>query len=341
MAHEDGPSPEQDTERVIERLRQRGVLFDDLLLLKPDLEHATAIQEKISTSLQEVRKGIDRLRATGKRVLYMPGSYDMVHLGHAHHIQESIQRYLALPENRGLAEDDVAVVALADDDDLIRSAKGSKHVDQGGSEIFRRPVQSADEHDAESEIGNWRLYELASIPMVDRVGFLPSPLRATELATPEILAVQRHPNFIAQGLERLQEWTIVPPQDATALSQAVGQYRDLLELMRADPSAVAAAFESGQHPWSIQAWQLFIHAYLGAGDFEAPMVRMMSDQDADYALQVSFLMHATGIATSSIPEESLVTTSELLKRYGPAQLLDRKRRNYDPDRTGGNLDKSI
>lgn len=311
-----------------ERLAEEGVLFDELLLLKPDLEYANAVRTKISTTLAEVRRGIDAARAAGRHVLYLPGSYDVVHLGHALHIEQAVRHYLALPEHASLTAEKIFVLTLADDDHLIASAKAHKFTGNGGDEPFRRPVQSASEYCGARDVVNWRLFELASIPRVQMVGFIPSPVQAAALASTDMIATQRNPDELPALLAQFRSAGDIPEHDLGSLEASVGQYRDTLRLLRDEPARITAAFNRRVHPWSIQAWQLFIHCYLGAGTYDAPIVRMMSHHDDLHGYQVGFLMQAAGIRTLYLHEESLVTTSGLLATHGAQTLLDAKRAHY-------------
>lgn len=297
-------------------LADRGVRMDDLLLLRPDLEHRTTVQSKIVGTLAAVKTALDAARHAGRHILYLPGSYDLVHAGHASHIMQAIERYLSLAEYRSLAREDLYVVALADDDDLIAAVKAAKFIGNGGTEPFRRPIRVASE----------RLYELASIPMVDLAGCLPSPLRIGELPADSILRAQCRRSEIVSLVACAAREGGSASDDAVILTAALGKYDDTIRFTRTEPQVLVDAFRRRIPPWSIQSWQLFLHRYLGAGKFPAPIVRVISRKDAGYLAQVRFLMRAAEIDTLVIDEVPVTTTTELLQRHGLERLAAAKHR---------------
>lgn len=289
-----------DGDAALARLQAGGVQYDEHRMLKPVLSDETVA--KAAYSFGGCRARIDALRACSTQVLYMPGSYDLVHAGHAWHIEAAVERF-----------GDAPVVALADDDELIAATKGPD-----------RPVQTSERSPYAL---NWRLYELASIPRVRTSGFLPSPMATQEVAGTAVLESQCGPG-------RLEEILRDPPDHLAAmgydeaLNRVVHEYADLLTMMHRTPRGMVEAFKSGIHPWSIQAWQLYLHCYLGAGRYDAPMVRVMSHHDDAHAIQVAYLMHAAGIQTRYLHELELVSTSSLLEQHSKERLLEAKLRNY-------------
>jgi len=314
--------------QILNDLRRHGVRFDDLFLLTPDLEHAERVHNKISPSFAHTKRAIDRARHEGKHVLYVPGSYDLVHAGHAFHIQLAIEQYLAQSHCAGMDASDLFVVALADDDALIAAAKASKYIGNGGTEKFRRPIQSADAQKIKRELGNWRLYELASLPTVNLVGMLPSPITVEDLAMEEILAAQCDREYLAEHFVKERDTGAILPVDQEILEQAIDQYDALVTMIDTQPAMVVSAFEQNTHPWSIQAWQLFNHRYLGSGTFDVPLVRIVSEEDVVYRAQVTFLMRVSDIEVFSISEPLLLSTSDLIAQHGSSALIAAKERHW-------------
>ncbi len=304
-------------------LSKSGVLFDEHKLLKPDLANIEQVKAKIAPDLISCKKRIDMARQAGKHILYLPGSYDLVHLGHAHYIDEATKAYLSLPQNTSLSEKNITTLILADDDDLIFQNKKSKWSGAGGTELFRRPIQSK-ENNPSLHLEHWRLIELASIPQVDIVAFIPSPTEGFYLATPEVLKAQKDSQDL---IKSLQDKSMVPA-DRETLTHSIADYETLKKLLLTDYSKIIEAFNSSTSPWSIQAWQLFIHSYLASGSFSTPIVRMISHNDSAYKDQVNFLMGEAGITSFYIDDETIVSTTDLLKEHGHEKLLELKLKNY-------------
>jgi hypothetical protein len=312
----------------LNNLTQAGVLIDEYGLLKPNLEELEVIQNKIIPDLIVVKKLIDQLRSEGKHIVYLPGSYDLIHAGHAFYVYKSIEWYLSLPGNENLSRKDLAVLLLVDDDDLISQTKISKWVGKGGKELFQRPIQSTKAFQNLREEYNWRLLELASIPAVDIVGFIPSPLNGAYLGALEVVSAQKSFSDLELKLDEFNKQVAIPEKDTEALRAALREHESLVQMFVNDYSQIVSAFTESQSEWSIQSWQLFIHSYLALGNFPAPFVRIVSHNDSAYKYQVNFLMEVSGIQNIYINDEPMVSTTELLEKYGHEELLNAKKKNY-------------
>ena len=133
-------------------------------------------------------------------------------------------------------------IVLADDDDHVAAVKAGKYAGNGGTEGFRRPIQSRGNCPLGEKGPHWRVFELASLPAVSLAGLIPSPLKAVDLAVQEILSSQIDPDRLPQELESFRRAGRVPDNDLGSLEAAIGQYRDLCRLMNGDATAMAAAF---------------------------------------------------------------------------------------------------
>lgn len=312
----------------LDNLSEKGVLFDSFGLLKPNTVDAEIVQRKITPDLISLKKAIDALRTEGKHILYMPGSYDLVHAGHAFYIYQAIDMYLAMPGNAHLSRKDLIVLVLADDDELISNVKAKKWKGLGGSEPFKRPIQSKESFGARSADNHWRLVELASIPQVDLVGFIPSPLQAEHLSSKDIISTQKTSERLRSHLDEFKNRTTISENDFAKLEKALVDYDAIIQFLENNHAAISEAFLTEGEAWSIQAWQLFLHMYLGYGEFKAPFVRIISHNDVAYKDQVAFLMEVSGLEGVYIQDESLISTTDLLAEHGHEVLIEAKLKNY-------------
>lgn len=312
----------------LENLSKKGVLFDSFGLLKPNLIDSELIKQKISPDLIHLKSVIDELRKSGKHILYMPGSYDLVHASHAFYVDQAIDMYLALSENSDLTRKDLLVLVLADDDELISNVKASKWEGLGGKEPFKRPLQSKNAYTLESNDYHWRLVELASIPHVDLVGFIPSPLHAKNLSSEHIISTQKSSEYLKNYLTEFKQRTSISDGDCAKLEKGIQNYEILMRSLVGNYSEVIEAFENKRENWSIQSWHLFLHMYLGYGKFKTPFVRIISNNDIAYKDQVAFLMEVSGVEAVYIQDESLISTTDLLAEHGHEVLIEAKLKNY-------------
>lgn len=312
----------------LDRLAGKGVLFDEYGMLKPDIKNLAAIQQKITPDLVTLKRMLDQLRGEGKHIVYLPGSYDLLHAGHAFFIEQSVDMYLNLPEHAGLKREDVVVLVLADDDNLISRVKARKWIGAGGNEPYKRPIQSEETFRTVMGEGHWRLFEIASIPQVDIVGFIPSPISAEHLGAEEVLAAQKNAAGISAALESFKSTRAISPEDISVLEKSIRDYDSLIESFRNGHKEAAQSFSDQNSAWSIQAWQLFIHIYLGSGNFIAPFSRIISHNDSAYKDQVAFLMEISGLKGIYIQDESLISTTDLLAEHGHEKLIEAKSGNY-------------
>ena len=118
------------TERY-ERISDAGIVLDNYQLVStPWKQQRDELSQRISTDLLDIHHRITEAIHSGLHVLYVPGSFDLVHAGHASYILEAVEMYLDL--HKGLSEDDVYVVALCDEEDLIKAVKPAHIYALGG-----------------------------------------------------------------------------------------------------------------------------------------------------------------------------------------------------------------
>lgn len=313
---------------------KEGVKIDDQMLVVPDAKNPKAT---IARSLVEVKRLIDEQRSTGKHIIYIPGSYDLVHAGHASYALQVIDQYLL--QHPDLTRDDLYVVMLSDDDELIKTVKAYKRKGYSakGDEDFERPIESAEAFEDLNLEHHPRLIGTASLP-VDLVGFIPAPENAKEFIN-ELLAAQKHDvGTLTQHLEDFMAARELAEVDKRELSAAIQSYGKLLHCFgNGGYDEVIASFRAlgkpyakvdPEAPWSIQSYQLLIHGFLAAGDgLRGPIVRIVSVHDNKYKDQVDFLMEAAGLDVEPIEDVELVSTTKLLREFGAGPLRSAKRRH--------------
>src|SRR5581483_7408363 len=152
----------------IEIDKGNGLVIPHTTTHKENLKKTMA---KIMPSLFDVRDAIAKAKEANKHILVLPGSFDLVHKGHAKYVKLSVDAYIKAAKCK---REDMFVVMLADDDELIKQVKAFKHVDFGGDEPQRRPVEKAPE----------RALSMAHIPDVDIVGIVPAPNIRKDLLPP-------------------------------------------------------------------------------------------------------------------------------------------------------------
>jgi len=242
------------------------------------------LEEKVASSLDEVNQKIREAIEAGKFVLYLPGSYDLVHAGHAYYVQQCIEKFLALlnnnrpPKQREYTKEDIYVVVLADSDELISKVKEKKFVGEGGNEKERRPVESAPT----------RLACLLGIPSIDLVGIVPHTGISPETFT----------QLIDRAKQELESNQQLPLADKDQISNALN-----------------ALSPSSNGIWPVQLWQLLVHAKIMDRVRTGRVTRMVSHNDTNYLEQIRFLMKLVGIYVQIIQDDNIGSTSEIVKRF--------------------------
>jgi glycerol-3-phosphate cytidylyltransferase-like family protein len=300
-------------EKWLELSRRYGVNISSKGLVLPR-QNRLLLDKRIANNLQMVYKMISSAREKGKDIIILPGSFDLLHIGHVSFLDQVINQYLkkAAKVGRNLTRDDLFIVMLADDDKLIGLVKAYKYIGNGGKEMFRRPIERA----KRGEPGHIRLDTLASLP-VDCVGFIPSPLN-NDLAAPELIDV-KYCHQLATGM----------------LHDDVGKYASILDAYQHLDKIIERPTDLINPP-STAAWQLYImlkltkptkqeiqimpQAYMGKN-----ITRIVSVYDAGYLDMVRVICRWATIAVDVIKDEQLLSTTELLKAYSPAELKEHKR----------------
>ncbi|MBI2632783.1 MAG: hypothetical protein HYW78_00110 [Parcubacteria group bacterium] len=334
---------EQEKQRLlIQEVLQNGVFLDEYGLIIPELQNKT-ICDKIALDIVKAKKSIDNERRKGKTIIYIPGSYDLVHAGHASYALQVVKHYLGKHTKK--RRSDLFVVTLTDDDDLIRTVKAKKWKGLGGKEPFRRPVQAIEEFKNICDT-HPRLLDLTSIPYLDLVAFIPSPRNArtffdTISSAPHSHLIEQKNNNLNKTLQNFIVKKNPPETDSADLQNALVSYEKLIEhITRKQYDAIIEAFSAWAlpntainptSPWTVQSWQLLIHMFLGASIKRSlpSFVRIVSEDDSAYKYQVEYLMQQCGIEVEYIADEKVISTTDLLTKHGADILLNSKKMHYE------------
>lgn len=244
---------------------------------------------KIANSLTDLKKRITDALLHGKTIVYLPGSYDLVHIGHAIYVDQCVDAILQA--NPNLKREDLFVVMLGDDTELIRSVKASKHISKGGEEKQFRPVESE----------AVRLLTMASIRDVDLVGIIPHT---------GVFGVNLEPNKVIALLATSN----LADRDKQEITNALNIY---------DPSLLTS-----DQVKPVQLWQLIFHMYITGTNYigydpqyKDKIVRVVSKDDTKYLSQVLFLMALVGIKVEVIDDKNLGSTSYIIRIFNSKNYL--------------------
>ena len=325
--------PDEARDRVA-TVVQAGIELDSYGQVVPQLsrrELHTNLQ-KIAPDIFMIRDRIAQQIQAGKHVVYTPGSYDLVHVGHASYLLECVEAYLQAHE--GLTRDDLYVVVLADDDELIGGVKPAHFAAIQGE--HPRPIENQrlfGEHIEQLAPGlHPRLVDLVSLP-VDLVGFIPAPT--------EFHKVSNNGGF--------REWLALAshlecPADAEReVREAISQYDKLLENLRTPSLArIVRAFDhafcglSSYDPktsdWDVASWQLMIHQFIGnvfGVESRERYTRLISLHDVKYKDVVAGIMNPCGIGHQFLDDTEVVSTTKLIETFGWEALVTSKMAAYD------------
>jgi hypothetical protein len=289
---------------------------EGLLLPSKDTE---MLDRKIVGSVAEAHERIEAACAENKYGIYLPGSYDLAHIGHFSFVHQAIDH--SLREIRRTSPDvkreDMYVVSLIDSDALVRHTKLHKNVAYGGDETFFRPIENGYDEQGRHP----RLDAAATLP-VDCVGFLPAPTDEHRLLPP---VYPLDPDAAVDAIRKLN----INEKANDAIMQALAQY-DLLK------KSVESNDPDFNNWWSIELWQLYLTLALGKGQIspadELPhpyaagtLTRIISADDFKYFDEVQAISAIAGISVKKFDDVHAQSTTRLVHEYDPRQLLMSKK----------------
>lgn len=278
--------------------------------------HREKCLAKIRYTLTEIQESIEKAKKDGKYILMLPGSFDLLHIGHVAYIEKSIDTFC---KKTKCERKEVFLVVLVDEDILIQNVKAYKHVDFGGNEMEKRPVETSAE----------RLVSLSSIDEVDIVGLLPAPIRKKSLPKPIEIPTQDMISSLINTYKPqieagIKEMELDKKIERKYLLQA---HNDIEELKTG-----LVYYDFMQKNWDsdliinypVQAWQLYIMSIINSTQQvtekdvkplkRSTITRFVNTEDVKYLNQVMYLMNIVDISIVlfeyKLPEKS---TSETIQ----------------------------
>ena len=287
---------------------------------------------KITKNLVDTRTRLAQVLGEGKHVIYLPGSYDMVHAGHASYILQGVDFYLKA--HARLSREDIFVMILADDDELIEAIKPAYLMD--ASADHPRPLENERvfEHLSSS---NPRLLDLASLP-VDLVGFIPAPTRIGNL-----LGDWHFMRWLENSADFADNNSMLHHLGNDGVSSnvrtTIDQYQALLKKIKeGNFTEVIKGFQKAKHSklynadtaaWNVGSWQLMVHKFLGSvPGSQGHYTRIISEHDVKYKDLVAKLMKVSRIDHLFVQDDMVLSTTALAKAYGWEKLYDAKSKAY-------------
>lgn len=68
---------------------EKGIVIEPMFgLVLPNTKNPEKLFSKVASSLEDVKLRVSEAKAQGKHILYLPGSYDLVHKGHAFYVAQ-------------------------------------------------------------------------------------------------------------------------------------------------------------------------------------------------------------------------------------------------------------
>ena len=326
---------EAQAQECVERVLRANIQLDRYGLVVPSAK-LQDIYPLIVENLIEARHRIQHVMLEGKTVVYFPGAFDLVHVGHATFFQQGID--LFLKTHGRLKREDLFVVVLADSDDLIEAAKPA-HLYAGKGE-HPRPIQSGKvfNHLLRKHTNvNPRLLDLAACG-IDMVGLLPSPAEVHSLLDNWFFQewLKKNSEFEGDAIEVVAGGV---DELATELRNALNDYLKIVKAIKEGHfERVQTSFEqvkfnlpssTGETFWTLPAWQLLLNRFLGfVHQFpNAGCYRVISIRDG-YGGFVKRLMELSRVRHAAIDDIPVVSTTTLLKTYGWEVLYQAKVQSF-------------
>lgn len=327
-------SAEKRKRFIFERFQQAGITLDNYSLVKNTLNHAE-LKHLIAPDFAVVRGRIRSALKSGKVVLLLNGSFDLVHEGHAGMVQASLHNFL---QTQNLNRDQVYLVILADSDSLIFNSKKHKWKTFGGSEDLPRPLQSLKNIPNSSPTLHPRAVDLANLG-ADLVGITPSPAEFLELSHQlwfQHFLFSTHEADWFRGTQAVLEQESFTSEQVAEIDTVIETAIRMLNAFRSGRAVdIIKDFEkAGPREvlplWHVSSWQMVLQYSLGLDEFHAGTVhQVLNLRDAEYLHNVSTWSKANGRTIHFIDgTEVLTSTTELLKAYPMKALVERKSGHY-------------
>jgi hypothetical protein len=293
---------------------------------------AEFIGHKITKNLVDTRTRLAQVLGEGKHVIYLPGSYDMIHAGHASYILQGVDFYLKA--HARLSREDIFVMILADDDELIEAIKPAYLMDPAAD--HPRPLENERVFEHLTSV-NPRLLDLASLP-VDLVGFIPAPTRIGNL-----LGDWHFMRWLENSADFADSNTMLHHLGNDGVSSnvrtTIDQYHALLKkIKQGNFTEVIKGFQKAKYSklynadtaaWNVGSWQLMVHKFLGSvPGSQGHYTRIISEHDVKYKDLVAKLMKVSRIDHLFVQDDMVLSTTALAKAFGWEKLYDAKSTAY-------------
>jgi hypothetical protein len=291
-----------------------------------------SIRHKITRGLVDTRTRLAQVLGEGKHVIYLPGSYDMIHAGHASYILQGVESYLKAHSR--LSRADIFVMILADDDELIEAIKPAYLMDKSAD--HPRPLENESIYEHLTDI-NPRLMDLASLP-VDLVGFIPAPTRIGNL-----LGDWHFRRWLDKSAAFAGDGSLLHHLGNDAVSNdvraTIEDYESLLKRIKlGEFTEVIKGFQTAKHSklynpktaaWDVGSWQLMVHKFLGSvPGSQGYYTRIISEHDVKYKDIVAKLMKVSRIDHLFVQDDMVLSTTALANAFGWEELYDAKSKAY-------------
>ena len=327
--------PQPILEAILDHsLSDSGIYFDKEGLIVVDHENLPHRHTTIANNYNQVKKHIEKALKQNKHVLYLKGSFDLIHMGHAAMIINSLRNYMI---SNDLTRKDLFVVVLADHRNLVFNFKKSKWRKHGGSEDLPRPIQARHNFDHKSLSVSPRLLDLAQLP-VDLVGFTPDPESALE----SLLKQKRFKQTLQKKLTWLNnkrgriltdistdlDIESLQPHLDRIIEHTIAMIEDILNN---NGQQVIASFYDFDRPsvyWDLSSWQFILHLFLDIKTNQN-VTTFLNTRDNDYLEQVASYVLAAQMQVATISgTDGFESTSKLIQNKGAENLLSRKIRHF-------------
>ncbi len=323
--------PNETAKNRLQEVLDSNIGIDNYGMVIPRVNESS-IYQKITRGLVDTRTRLAQVLGEGKHVIYLPGSYDLVHAGHASYIMQGVEAYLNAHSR--LSRKDIFVMILADDDELIEAIKPSYLMDKPAD--HPRPLENGNIYEHLTSV-NPRLIDLASLP-VDLVGFIPAPTRIGDLLDDWHFKrwLENCAGFNGEDslLKHLKNDLV-----SDNVRETIGQYEVLISRLEGDGfTEVIKAFQRAKHSslyqaetaaWNVASWQLMVHKFLGSvPGSQGYYTRIISEHDVKYKDIVAKLMKVSRIDHLFVQDDMVLSTTALANTFGWEELYDAKSNAY-------------
>lgn len=283
------------------------------------------VGHKIAYDYSDTKTRIKLAIASGKVILFLPGTYDLLHAGHIVWFDQALKKFQKF---LNIAREDIYVVVPFDNDKFARAVKLHNHLSQGGYELFLRPINNE----------KVRSIALANLPLVDLVVPTPSPMDTNSLLPKSEQIDMSHARKVLKSLK-------VNQNERHALENVLNSYTKMASTP--DIENIKEAFIMHQFAqksknnlfkntgidselWNIASWNLmcFLLKTSKTGK-KKKIYRVVSEHDG-LLKEVEFIMQLAAIETLSIKEDYITSTTRIIKDNNTRDKLEELVASSDP-----------